>query len=142
MAQVIGDGKTVQLTYTLTIDGETVDSNVDAPPLMYTHGKGELIAGLERQLVGVHAGETLDIVVTPEEGYGVVDPAAFAQVPVDQLPPEVPPEIGMVLQGMGGDGQPFEARIHEVQGTHVVMDLNHPLAGKTLHFNVTVVSIG
>ena len=141
MAQVVGDGRAVQLTYTLTIDGETIDSNIDREPLTYTHGQGELISGLERQLVGVHAGETLDIVVEPEEGYGVVDPVAFVQVMKDQLPPEVAPEVDQVLQGMGNDGQPFEARIHEVQAEHVVMDLNHPLAGKTLRFNVTVISI-
>lgn len=137
----IQDGSTVEIDYTLTVDGAVVDSNQGGKPLSYVQGRGQLIPGLERQLAGLSAGESRDVTVKPEDGYGRPDPDAFVTVSKAQLPAGVTPEIGMVLQGTGPEGQPFPARVHKVAEHDVTLDLNHPLAGKTLQFKVTVVTV-
>lgn len=137
----VENGMTVSLEYTLTVDGEVVDSSEGHDPLKYVQGSGEIIPGLERQLNGMHEGESRTVTVTPEEGYGKVDPQAFVEVGKNQLPQDVVPEVGMMLRGTGQDGQPFRARIHGVAGDKVTLDLNHPLAGKTLEFKVKIVGL-
>ena len=138
MAAAVENGMTVQLEYTLTVDGQVVDSSEGREPLSYVQGSGQIIPGLERQLNGMHAGESKSVTVTPEEGYGAVDPKAVVTVRKDQLPPDLAPEVGMMLRGTSRDGQPFRARIQQIAGDDVTLDLNHPLAGKTLEFKVTV----
>lgn len=137
----IQDGMAVAIDYTLTVDGTVVDSSEGRGPLRYTQGRGEIIPGLERQLAGLHAGDHKDVAVAPEDGYGPVDPEAYMAVSRSQLPVDVTPEVGMVLRGTGQDGRPFRARIHEIGEESVTLDLNHPLAGKTLLFAVTVVEV-
>jgi FKBP-type peptidyl-prolyl cis-trans isomerase SlyD len=142
MAPTVHDGAEVSIDYTLTIDGEVVDSSSGREPLRYVHGQGQIVPGLERELTGMSTGETKDITVSPEDGYGSVDPDAFLQVGKAQLPSDVAPEVGMMLRGTSPEGQPFRARIHEIRDDSILLDLNHPLAGKTLQFHVKVVDIG
>lgn len=137
----IQDGSTVDIDYTLTVDGEVVDSSEGRSPLSYVQGRGQLIPGLERELAGLSAGESRDVTLKPEDGYGPTDPAAFVTVSKAQLPPGVTPTVGMVLQGAGPEGQPFPARVYKIADDGVTLDLNHPLAGKTLQFKVTVVKV-
>ena len=141
MAPPIEIGSTVQLHYKLTVDGQVVDSSEAAQPLSYVHGQGQLIPGLEKHLAGMKAGETGDFTVSAEDGYGTVDPQAFIEVPRQQLPKDVTPEIGMMLRGTGQDGRPFRARVHQISPEAVMLDLNHPLAGKVLNFHITIVSV-
>ena len=141
MTQTIQKGSTVQIDYTLTVDGAVVDSSQGREPLKYVQGGGQIIPGLERQLAGLHVGDSGDFTVSPEEGYGAVKLDAFLQVKRDQLPKDVTPEVGMVLRGMGPDGNPFRARIQQINQDGVTLDLNHPLAGKTLQFKVKVVGV-
>ena len=141
MTPAIEDGSTIQMNYTLTVDGKVVDSSKDAQPLSYVQGQGQLIPGLEKQLAGMKAGQTGDFTVSTEDGYGAVDPQAFIEVPREQLPQDAAPEIGMLLRGTGKDGRPFRARVHQVSPTSVILDLNHPLAGKVLNFHITIVSV-
>lgn len=138
---VVGENMDVGLEYTLTVDGSVVDSTEGKPPLHYIHGRNQLIPGLERQLAGMRVGESKDVTIAPEDGYGAVDPNAFLEIPKEQLPTEVPPTVGMVLRGVNPDGQTFQATIAEMKETTAVLNLNHPLAGKTLAFNVKVVAI-
>jgi FKBP-type peptidyl-prolyl cis-trans isomerase 2 len=137
----IADGSTVQLHYKLTIDGAVIDSSEEAQPLSYVQGQGQLIPGLEKQLNGMTAGQTGDFAVSAEDGYGAVDPQAFIEVPRQQLPHDVTPEIGMMLRGTSQDGRPFRARVHQISPESVILDLNHPLAGKSLNFHITIVSV-
>lgn len=139
--RAIQDGTAVQLDYTLTVDGEVVDSSKGRSPLSYVQGKGQLIPGLEKQLVGLKAGDTRSLTVAPEDGYGPVDPEAFVEVSREQLPPDIAPEVGQALRGTGPDGRPFRATIFKVGSESVTLDLNHPLAGKTLFFDITVVNV-
>jgi len=109
--------------------------------MSYVHGQGQLVPGFEKQLKGLSVGDERDFTVSPEEGYGNTDPSAFVDVTREQLPPDVTPEVGMTLQGQGADGRPFAATIYKIEGESVTLDLNHPLTGKTLDFNVKVVDI-
>jgi FKBP-type peptidyl-prolyl cis-trans isomerase SlyD len=131
----------VGLEYTLTVDGVVMDSTEGKPAFHYVHGQGQIVPGLERQLQGLHVGDSREVTVAPEEGYGQVDPAAFVEVPKTQLPADIKPEIGTVLRGVNPDGQSFRARVSDVKTETVVLDLNHPLAGKTLNFKVKIAEL-
>ena len=141
MPAAVQDNMEIGMEYTLTVDGAVVDSTEGKDPFRYVHGRQQVIPGLERQLAGLHVGDAAEVTVAPEEGYGPVDPVAFIEIPKAQLPEDVAPEVGMVLRGVNPDGQNFSARIRELKGENVVLDLNHPLAGKTLTFKVKILTI-
>lgn len=131
----------VGLEYTLTVDGVVVDSTKGQGPWQYIHGHQQMIPGLERQLEGLHVGDEREITVSPAEGYGEVDPSHFVEIPASDLPPDTTPTVGMVLRGVNPDGKNFQARITATKPDTVILDLNHPLAGRTLHFTVKVIAI-
>ncbi len=137
----IQKGKLVSFNYTLSVDGEFVDSSKDKGPLQYTHGEGKIIRGLARQLEGMEVGDEKRIVVDPQEAYGPVNSSAFQEVPKSELPSNLKPEAGMQLQAKDQTGRTSIVKITEVKESTVVLDLNHPLAGKTLTFDVKIVSI-
>ena len=137
----VRDNMDIGLEYTLTVDGAVVDSADSSKPFHYVHGQHQMIPGLERQLTGMHVGDAKEVTVKPDEGYGPVDPAAFVEVAKTQLPAGVTPEVGLVLRGVNPDGQSFRARISELKDATVMLDLNHPLAGKTLNFKVKITDI-
>lgn len=139
--EAIHKGSQVAFDYTLTVDGKIVDSSKDRGPLQYVHGDGNLIPGLVRQLEGMKAGDEKAIEVKPDEAYGNPVPAALKEVPLSSLPQGTKPEVDMILQGTDDSGRPFPARIAEVKKDSVMVDLNHPLAGKTLLFNVKIISV-
>ena len=140
-AAAIQDNLDIGLEYTLTVEGSVVDTTDGRGPFHYVHGQGQLIPGLERELTGLHVGDSKEVAVRPADGYGEIDPAAFVEVPKEQLPKDMAPTAGMVLQGVNSDGRNFRAKINEVKDASVVLDLNHPLAGKTLNFQVKVTDI-
>ena len=140
-AVTIQDKMAVQLDYTLTVDGQVMDSSEGHGPFQYVHGKGQIIPGLERQLAGLQIGDSRELTVTPEEGYGPVDPAAVMEVPRAQMPSTIAPKVGQVLRGVGANGRSFRATIREIHDDTVTLDLNHPLAGRTLLFKIKVLSI-
>lgn len=137
---VVEAGSTVQLEYTVSLeDGEVVDSNRGRDPLTLTQGSQEVIAGLEAALDGMRAGEAKRVTVKPEDAYGPVDPAAELEVPKDRVPPDV--AVGARLAARNATGQVRVVRVKEIKGDTVVLDLNHPLAGKTLLFDVKVLDV-
>ena len=137
----IHKGSQVAFDYTLTVDGNVIDSSKDRGPLQYIQGDGRLIPGLVRQLEGMRPGDEKVIQVSPEEAYGNSDPSAFRQVPLSTLPKGTKTEVGMPLQGTDKNGHVFNARIIAINKKDAVLDLNHPLAGKTLIFKVKIVSV-
>ena len=137
----MAENMTVQMEYSVRADGQVVDANPEGEPFQYVHGRGQIIPGLERQLAGLRVGDARDITVTPEEGYGPIDPEAVVQIPREQLPPAITPEEGTVLSGVDPEGRPFRARIKAIQDTPVTLDLNRPLAGKTLLFKVKILTV-
>jgi FKBP-type peptidyl-prolyl cis-trans isomerase SlyD len=137
----IQDGSTVTIDYTMTLeDGEVIDSTSDLEPLTYVQGQGEIIAGLELFLQGKSKGESLEVAVQPDMGFGESDQEAFIEIPKSDLPPDGL-EVGTTLQGQGPQGQSIEGRVVEVRENSAVIDFNHPLAGKVLHFTVTIVDV-
>lgn len=138
---VITNGSTVSIEYTLTVDGQVVDTSDNRGPLTYKQGSGQIIPGLEKQLTGLKAGEEKSVVVPPAEAYGEIDPGAVQKVPLTTLPKDLKLEPGMALAMQGNDGQQFPVTVKEVDGEQVTLDLNHPLAGKTLQFQVKVVKV-
>ena len=137
----ISPGKKVSLEFTLILDdGTHVQSNVGQEPMVYTHGAQQIIPGLERQLLGMRVGERKRIVVLPEEGYGPVDPKRTQEVEIDKIPEEAR-KVGAKLTGRGPQGQMMYAEVKEIKGDTAVLDLNHPLAGKKLTFDVKVLKV-
>jgi FKBP-type peptidyl-prolyl cis-trans isomerase SlyD len=140
---VVADDKVVEIDYTLSLDdGEVYDSSAETGPLEYLHGHDQLIPGLEAALAGMQVGETKDVVVTPDVGYGEYDPDAVELVPLDALPADMDLEPGMSVDLYDEESdQEIEAFVAEVNAEGVLLDMNHPLAGETLHFNVKVLSV-
>ena len=138
---VIADGKQVSLEFTLTLDDKTqVQSNVGKEPLVYTHGAHQIVPGLEKNLGGLKVGETKHVEVTPEDGYGPVDPQRTQEVEKDKIPEEAR-KVGSKLTGRGPNGQMMFAEVKEVKDKTVILDMNHPLAGKKLIFDVKVLKV-
>lgn len=134
-------GTVVSVEYTLRLEDQQVfESNVGSEPLTYTHGANEIIPGLETALEGMELGERKQVTVSPTEGYGPLHPEGFFEVEKTRIPAEAL-TIGAQLQGTGPDGKPVYPRVSAINETTVVLDLNHPLAGKTLYFDVKVVNI-
>jgi FKBP-type peptidyl-prolyl cis-trans isomerase SlyD len=135
----IASGSVVGIDYSLHLgDGRVVDQSEPGDPLTYLHGEGQIVPGLESALEGLGVGDSKQVVVAPTEGYGDHDPRGVQEVPRGAFPPDFQPEAGMELTAEGPSGEPVPFAVREVKADSVVIDLNHPLAGKTLHFDVTV----
>ena len=137
----VSAGNAVSLEYTLTLDDQSVlESNVGKEPMIYTQGAHEIVPGLETAMEGMKKGERKHVVVAPTDGYGPIDPQAIREVK-KELIPAVAQKVGAQLQGQAADGATAFPIVREVKEEAVVLDFNHPLAGKTLHFDVTVLAI-
>jgi len=135
---VVSAGKTVGFEYTLSLsDGTVVESNVGGDPFTYTQGQGEILPALELALAGLAIDDTKKVTLAPADAYGEVNEAAFQEVPVDQLPEEA----RVVDTILGAEGYDGPIRVHEVNDEFVILDFNNPLAGKTLTFDVRIVSV-
>lgn len=138
---MITEGSKVSLEYTLNIDGgETVDSNTGDEPLVYTQGNQEIIPALEEELQGLAPGDEKQVTLEPEEAYGTVDPDAFREVPLEQIPEDARSE-GQLLVMQDQQGNQQQIKVSEIRDDTALLDLNHPLAGKTLQFDVKVVDV-
>jgi FKBP-type peptidyl-prolyl cis-trans isomerase SlyD len=137
---MIAAGSKVSIHYTLTVDGAVVDSSSGRGPLEYVQGEGMLVPGIEKGLAGAAAGEKRHIEVSPAEGYGEPHPELVIKAPREALAHLPDLAVGAIVQGEGPDG-PFRALVVAIGDEEVTMDLNHPLAGKTLSFDVEVVSV-
>jgi FKBP-type peptidyl-prolyl cis-trans isomerase SlyD len=137
----ISDGKTISMEYTLTLeDKKVLDTNVGDAPLNFTQGSHQIIPGLEAALEGMKVGETKQVTVDPEQGYGVINPKAIQEVPIEKIPEEAR-KVGTQLQGKDAQGRMVQARVSEVKEQVVMLDYNHPLAGKKLFFDVKILDI-
>lgn len=135
----IQDGKWVRIDYTLTDDaGDVIDTSEGREPLVYLQGGQQIVPGLERELAGMSAGENKKVVVAPADGYGTYDPNGVFAVPRSALPPGAKVEVGETMLGEGDEGETIVMRVVELKEDVLVVDANHPLAGQTLHFDVTV----
>ena len=107
----------------------------------FIQGRGNIIPGLEKALEGMKAGESCDVSVKPEDGYGVHQAEGIQEIPKEALQGIENIEIGMELQSQDEQGNPFIVRVEEIKDDVVIINANHPLAGQTLHFNVSIESV-
>lgn len=139
--RAVADDVVVSIDYTLTVDGEVVDSTEGDTPLNFLQGHQNIIPGLERELAGLKIGDNKKVTVSPAEAYGEVDPENIIDVPRSEFPSDIPLEAGTELEVKNADGEVLSATINEVNGDTVKLDFNHPLAGKELSFDVTIVDL-
>lgn len=119
--------------------GEVLETNFEGEPLVYLEGAGQLMAGLEQALAGRRAGERFEPTLPPELAYGERDPRAVHRVLRSQFPPGTILEVGHQFGARGPEGEPVPVWIEAVEGDTVVVDFNHPRAGKTLQFELELV---
>lgn len=134
----ITKGSVVLFDYTLSDDDkDIIDSSKDGGPLAYLHGEGQIVKGLEKVMEGRKAGDTFSVTVSPEEGYGLPDPAKIAVVTADQIEGGEDLEEGMQLEASNDQGEQIVV-VSKIEGNKVTLDGNHPLAGMRLHFDIAV----
>jgi len=128
--------------HTVEADGEKVfvEETTSENPLTYLHGVGMMIPKFEESISGLAQGDKKTFTISPEEGYGETDPNAIAQLPLEMFNESGLPPVGAMLPLTDDQGNQFRAVVVEVTENAVVADLNHPMAGKTLHFDVEVVA--
>lgn len=128
----------VSLDYSLHLgDGAIVDSSAEGEPLVYLHGTGQIIPGLERQLEGLSTGDSRQLTVSAQDGYGEHDPKAIQEVDRKAFGDRVLKE-GDEFVAVDDQENEIPVRVKAVKGGKVTVDFNHPLAGKTLHFSIKV----
>jgi len=126
----IANGNTISIEYTLTLENkEVIDTNVGKKPLIFVQGSHEIIPGLESALEGMKKGESKQVTVAPEQGYGPQDSQAIREVLIDQIPPDAR-KVGTQLQGKDPEGRVVHPRVAEVNDQAVVLDFNLPLRAK------------
>ncbi|HEY6528065.1 MAG TPA: peptidylprolyl isomerase [Cellvibrionaceae bacterium] len=138
----IADNCVVSIHYTLTDDdGNIIDSSAGSEPMNYIQGLGHIIVGLERALEGKSAGETLKVVVQPEEAYGPIDPDLIQTLPREAFSGIDNIEVGMEFQAQSDDSHIQYVVVKDVTDEEVTVDSNHALAGKVLHFDVSIENV-
>ena len=135
-------GDTVQIHYTGTLDdGSTFDSSEGREPLQFTLGSGQVIKGFDDGVTGMAVGEKKTIHIPCEDAYGPINPAMMQDVPREQIPDEIPLELGMMLQMQGQAGDVIPVTVANITDDTVTLDANHMLAGKDLTFELELVSV-
>ena len=140
-AQAVADGKKVTFDYTLSVDGKVVETSKEEGPMEYTQGDDSLIPGLAKQMEGLKVGDEKIIVVPADKGFGPVDPQAVQEVPRSAIGADIELSVGLLLQMNDPEGNAYPATVKEIKDDKVVIDFNHPLAGKELTFNVKITDI-
>ena len=137
---VITEGASVKFNYTLTVDGKVMDSSEGREPLACVQGSHQIVPGLEEQLLGMKVGESKTVTVPPEKGYGQRDTTAVRQVPLTSFANPESLRVDGVVRGES-EGRRIAARVTQIGPDTVTLDFNHPLAGKTLVFDITITEI-
>lgn len=137
---MVSKDKVVAMNYTLKDDEGNVLDASDGEPLEFLQGHGNIIPGLESALSGLNVGDKKHVEVAPKEGYGEYDPELEIALGRDQFRGDVPPE-GAMVELQSEDGDVLFGRVAKVTPSEVLLDANHPLAGKKLHFDVEITAI-
>ena len=140
--QIVERGMVVSLEYSLHIDEELVESTEDEGPIEFLQGYQEIIPGLEKAVAGMSVGQSKEIIVEPEDGYGEYDDDAVEEVPLDIFPDDMDLSLGMPVELYDEEAdETVEGYVSEVRTDTVLVDLNHPLAGETLTFRIKVIGL-
>ncbi|MEJ2299145.1 MAG: peptidylprolyl isomerase [Gammaproteobacteria bacterium] len=139
---IVDNNRVVSIAFTLTDgDGKTLDATQPGKPLDYLHGAENLLPGLEQALAGKEVGDSLTVTIAPEEGFGTVNPDLIQKVPAAAFQGVEKIEPGMAFEAKGPGGEVEKVVVEAVEGDQVRINANHPLAGVTLNFDVTVVAV-
>jgi FKBP-type peptidyl-prolyl cis-trans isomerase SlyD len=139
---LIADGQVVVMHYTLRADdGEVLDASTPDDPMAYLHGADNIVPGLEKALAGKAVGFKGKVMVSPAEGYGEREDEEPDALPRNAFPPDMEIEAGMTFMAEGPNDEHAPIWVVAVEGDQVIVDSQHPLAGKTLHFEVEVIAI-
>ena len=142
MNQAAKAGDTVQVHYTGKLDdGSVFDSSAGRDPLEFTVGAGQVIPGFEQAVEGMAVGQTKTVTIPSAEAYGERVAEAVLQVPREQLPPDLEPEVGQQLVMQSRDGRQIPIVVVEVTEDSITIDANHPLAGRDLTFEIELVAV-
>lgn len=138
----VGPGTTVTLHFSLGLkDGEEIDSNFGKTPATFTVGDGNLLPGFEKALFGLKPGDEETLVVGPEEGFGQHNPSNLQEIPRDQFDAEMELEEGLMLSFADAQKTELPGVVREFDEKTVVVDFNHPLAGRDIVFNVAILNV-
>ena len=142
MSLLIGENSVVTVKYTLKDDaGKVLDSSDGSKPMVYLHGAGSIVPGLEKALVGKGAGESLKVRVEPAEAYGDVIPDGIKTIERSAFEGVDVVEVGMAFDAQAPDGTEQHIVVTKVEGDNVTIDINHPLAGVALNFDIKILSV-
>ncbi|WP_458400908.1 FKBP-type peptidyl-prolyl cis-trans isomerase [Mailhella sp.] len=137
----IKTGDTVSVHYIGTFnDGTEFDRSHEGSPLKFKVGSGMVIAGFDKAVMGHEVGDKFSVNIPAAEAYGEWQEEMLIPVPVERVPANIKPQVGMQLHMSNGQRE-FEVTVREVNETHVILDANHPMAGKDLNFALEVVAI-
>lgn len=140
--QTVENGKFVSVAYTGTLnDGDVFDSCKGNSPLEFQTGSGQLIKGFENAVMGMALNEKKKITIQPEDAYGLRNEESVHEFPRSELPDGVAPQVGDTVAFSTPEGRQIPARLVEMDDTNLTFDMNHPLAGETLTFEIEVVGI-
>ena len=140
--KTVETGNVVQVHYTGTLsNGEVFDSSEGRDPLQVTIGQGQLISGFENSLMGMGLNDKKTFTIEPEEAYGPRNEEAIRRFPRKELPPDLNVQEGQMLALTTPQGQQLPAKVAQLDDENITLDLNHPLAGESLTFEIEVVGI-
>ncbi len=140
MAVKKGDKVKVHYKGTLA-DGEVFDSSEGREPLGFTVGSGQVIVGFDEGVIGMEIGDKKSVHIPCARAYGEYNPEMVIEAPLEQVPPDLKPEVGMMLEVGGAGGEILRTVVTDITDSHIVLDANPPLAGKDLTFDIELVAI-
>ena len=141
MNKTVQDNLVVTLDYKLIVEDEMLESTEDGEPIIFIQGIGQIISGLENSLYGMEVGDKKTVVVQPEDAYGEYDPESLQEAKKEEFSEEIPLDVGTFLDLEDDEGDILSAQIIAAEENTVTLDFNHPLAGKTLTFEITLTDL-
>jgi FKBP-type peptidyl-prolyl cis-trans isomerase SlyD len=141
MAETVKDNLVVTLDYKLIVDDEIMENTEDGKPILFIQGIGQIIPGLENAIYGMKVGEQQTVIIPPEDAYGEYDAESLQEAKKDEFSEEVPLDVGTFLDLEDDEGDILSAQIIAAEEETVTLDFNHPLAGKTLTFEITLTDL-
>ena len=141
MSKTVQDNLVVTLDYKLIVEDEMLESTEDGEPILFIQGIGQIIPGLESALYGMEVGDQKTVVIQPEDAYGEYDPESLQEAKKEEFSEEVPLDVGTFLDLEDDEGDILSAQVIAAEEDTVTLDFNHPLAGKTLTFEITVADL-
>lgn len=141
MTNTVKDNIVVTLDYKLIVEDEMMESTEDGEPIKFIQGLGQIISGLENALYGLKIGDQKTVVIQPGDGYGEYDPESLQEAKKEEFSEEIPLDVGTFLDLKDDEGDILSAQIVAAEEDTVTLDFNHPLAGKTLTFEITLTDL-